>query len=212
MPWKNGQGTTHEIALCTDPDDGPSGTFVWRLSIAAVDLASPFSRFPHIDRTILLLSGAGMVLDSGPHGRHVLAQPFAPYAFAGDWTTDCTLIDGPCRDFNVMVDRRRATACVTVLPLDAERGATWPVPVCDAWALFALDADLRIAASGDPADGTSSDTAPWPLPVGATLLGQDDDGVACPRALHVRSAGGTPHAHALAITFARHVPAASDPA
>ncbi len=39
--------------------------FLWRVSIADVERDGPFSRFPGIDRTIVLLEGAGMRLRSG---------------------------------------------------------------------------------------------------------------------------------------------------
>jgi environmental stress-induced protein Ves len=120
MPWKNGHGTTHEIAAERTEDDLRTGQFVWRLSIAEVGASAPFSTFPGCDRTIVLLAGDGMLLDSGPSGRHVLNQRFTPYAFKGEWQTDCRLLGGPCRDFNVMVDRTRAQALVSVLPMSAE--------------------------------------------------------------------------------------------
>ncbi len=37
-------------------------TFIWRVSVADVASDGPFSRFPGIDRTIMLLEGAGMRL------------------------------------------------------------------------------------------------------------------------------------------------------
>jgi environmental stress-induced protein Ves len=111
MPWKNGGGTTHEIAA--HPEDSALDTFDWRVSIAEVARDGPFSRFPGIDRTITLIDGAGMRL-SGNH-RQVLLGAFEPYAFDGGTPVDCALVSGPVRDFNAMVRRERARGNVTVV-------------------------------------------------------------------------------------------------
>ena len=120
MPWKNGLGITHEIAAQRSDEDKRSGGFAWRLSMAEVAASAPFSRFAGCDRVIVLLSGDGMVLDSGEHGCHRLDQPLAPYPFSGDWSTDCRLLGGPCRDFNVMVDRARVQATVRAVKLSPQ--------------------------------------------------------------------------------------------
>ena len=117
MPWKNGQGITHEIAVERTEEDLRSGGFVWRMSMAEVGVSAPFSQFPHCDRTIVLLEGEGMILDSGSNGYHELTRPFVPYSFRGEWQTEGRLIGGPCRDFNLMVDRTRARAECAVLSL-----------------------------------------------------------------------------------------------
>jgi len=112
MPWKNGGGLTEEIA--THPEDSPLEAFNWRVSIAEVARDGPFSRFAGIDRTIVLLEGAGMRLSG--EGRDVLLRaPFEPYAFDGEDPVDCALVSGPIRDFNAMVRRGRAVANVTVV-------------------------------------------------------------------------------------------------
>src|SRR6185369_11614525 len=62
MPWKNGGGRTIEIAV--HPVGATLDAFQWRVSIADIERDGPFSRFPGIDRTIVLLEGAGMHLRS----------------------------------------------------------------------------------------------------------------------------------------------------
>lgn len=58
MPWKNGAGTTTELVL--HPAGGAE--FDWRLSVAEVERDCDFSRFPGVDRSILVLSGGGFAL------------------------------------------------------------------------------------------------------------------------------------------------------
>ena len=103
QPWKNGLGRTREIAV--QPSAAGSDDFLWRVSIAEVDSAAPFSAFPGIDRQIVLLDGAGftMTLDDGR--THALTTPFAPFAFPGEARVTVALADGPTRDFNLMLRR-----------------------------------------------------------------------------------------------------------
>jgi environmental stress-induced protein Ves len=110
MPWRNGQGTTTELAR--ENAASPAG-FLWRLSRADVTQDGPFSNFPGIDRTLLLLSGAGLKLEF-TNRNVVLNQPYQTARFAGDEPVECTLLNGPCKDFNIMADRTQARATTTI--------------------------------------------------------------------------------------------------
>jgi hypothetical protein len=104
MPWKNGAGTTTEIAI--DPADADLGSrFRWRLSIASVQRSGPFSAFPGYERTIMLIEGRGMDLAVGSGPPRRLDRPFEPFVFSGDAPAECRLIEGSVRDLNLMVDR-----------------------------------------------------------------------------------------------------------
>lgn len=104
MPWKNGGGATREIA-CWPPGAG-LGDFGWRVSIASIATAGPFSVFSGVDRHIMLLGGDGVRLQSSD-GRmdHRLDTPHVPFAFSGDAAIDCALLGGASSDFNVMTRR-----------------------------------------------------------------------------------------------------------
>lgn len=117
MPWKNGGGSTTEL-LIHPPGATLEEGFQWRLSMADVTASGPFSNFPGVDRTLMLLAGYGMDLDHGDHGHQRLEGPFRPVTFSGDWPTSGTLLDGPCRDFNVMSARGVVRHALDVLSLD----------------------------------------------------------------------------------------------
>jgi uncharacterized protein len=110
-PWKNGGGVTREIAI-----SGPLDAFAWRVSVADVAQAGPFSRFEGVARTLVLLEGAGMVLDeTGDHARtHSLEKVLDIARFDGEAPISARLIDGPTRDFNLMVRRDVARATFEV--------------------------------------------------------------------------------------------------
>ena len=111
-PWKNGGGSTREIA-CWPPGAG-FDRFDWRVSIASIASSGPFSVFAGVDRIITLLDGDGVRLQ-GAGVDHRLATPLAPFAFSGDAVIDCTLLGGASSDFNVMTRRGRLRAELRVL-------------------------------------------------------------------------------------------------
>ena len=100
MPWRNGGGDTLEIAR--DPADGGATAFRWRVSVATVERDGPFSHFPGVARTLVLMDGAGLRLD-GAHVHHTLASRHAVLTLSGDEAVECRLLEGPVRIFNVMV-------------------------------------------------------------------------------------------------------------
>lgn len=117
MPWKNGGGTTLELAV--EPPGASLDTgFAWRLSSAEVASSGPFSSFPGLTRTLLLLEGEGFLLDFGPHGQVRMDRPLEPVRFDGGWPARADLLGGPCTDFNLMADPARCRASLEARCLD----------------------------------------------------------------------------------------------
>lgn len=118
MPWKNGGGTTTEIAI-SPHDAGFSGEpFDWRISIADVTTDGPFSTFPGYDRHIMVIAGEGMTLETEEMVRLDLTRPLTPISFAGEWSVNGALRDGPVRDFNLMLRRKSCSGSLTVRRLE----------------------------------------------------------------------------------------------
>jgi uncharacterized protein len=130
MPWKNGGGTTTELIIEPEGSTLDSG-FLWRLSMAEVGVSGPFSRFEGYDRTLLLLEGRGMNLDFEGRNSVHLDTLLSPVAFSGDWNTAGALIDGPCRDFNVIT---RRSSCRH--RLEIQRPGAQPTPMFEASVRF----------------------------------------------------------------------------
>ncbi|MEU3565305.1 HutD family protein [Kitasatospora sp. NPDC006786] len=129
--WLNGGGVTREVAGF--PAGAGLDAFDWRVSLADVASAGPFSPFPGIDRVITLVEGPGMALTVDGTERLVDA-PFRPFAFSGDATTDCRLLAGPVVDFNVMTRRGRVEATVEL----ATTATAVDVPVASTGLLVCL--------------------------------------------------------------------------
>lgn len=127
MPWKNGGGQTWEIAV--DPPGADLTTFAWRVSVAAIERDGPFSSFPGVDRTLVLLEGAGIRLHGA--GEAVdLRTLYEPVTFSGEAALECSLADGPTRDFNLMVRRALASAVLMVVRDESEAIAPASAYVC----------------------------------------------------------------------------------
>ncbi|HYD97586.1 MAG TPA: HutD family protein [Noviherbaspirillum sp.] len=116
MPWKNGGGTTTQLAV------GPAGAdleqFDWRISSARVCADGPFSPFPGVDRSLAVLDGAGLALAAGGTAPVLLRPGAAPFRFRGEQQIDAFLADGPVSDFNVMTRRDRCMHELQLLELD----------------------------------------------------------------------------------------------
>jgi environmental stress-induced protein Ves len=158
MPWKNGLGFTREIAIDPPGASMSDAGFRWRLSIATVDQSGPFSSFPGIDRTIMVIDGKGMELTVAGQAPHRLDRCFLPFSFPGDAATECKLIDGPIRDFNLMVNRKILSARTTVCRWSDPIRLAIDVPIA---MLHLLEGDAGFAALAEHVQGTAGDTLIW---------------------------------------------------
>jgi uncharacterized protein len=154
QPWKNGGGVTREILKVP----AAAAVFDWRLSLATIASPGPFSAFDGYERTLVLVRGAGVELDFGPHGRMTLRTPGQMVGFDGAWATTGTLIDGPSTDLNLIVAKHRVLAQTRLARLTAPeivRTAGWEETlVC----CIAGSAQLENAA-GDIATLSGADVA-----------------------------------------------------
>ncbi|ALV29036.1 HutD/Ves family protein [Pannonibacter phragmitetus] len=126
MPWKNGGGITHELAVF--PQGAGLEDFGWRLSMAEVASDGPFSAFTGIDRTLALVDGAGISLDFDAGGEAVLDTPGAFTSFDGGVPVTGRLIDGPVLDFNIMTRRGVFRHSMERLTLEEGHGLECPGP------------------------------------------------------------------------------------
>ena len=127
-PWKNGGGSTREIACF--PAGAGMDSFGWRISVATIAQAGPFSAFAGVDRQITLLDGDGVHLHSADGQiNHALDQRWQPFAFSGDVALDCTLLGGTSTDFNLMLRRGRWRGEVQVVRDPRQPGST-PAGLC----------------------------------------------------------------------------------
>jgi uncharacterized protein len=102
-PWKNGGGEMADIAVV--PANAGYEDFKWRIAIAKIDVDRPFSDFPGIDRTFMVVGGKGVKLSVEGMAPARLTHKSPPFHFPGDKPTEAQLMDGPVHALNVMTKR-----------------------------------------------------------------------------------------------------------
>lgn len=155
-PWKNGGGTTRELAAWPD-----NVHWVWRMSVAEVAQSGPFSRFEGVQRWFAVLSGAGVRLMSDGQ-RRTLTPASEPFSFDGAALTDCELIDGPTQDFNLMARQTGARAQMLRISKLVNRqlgGLKWV-------ALYAIESRATVGFNGEMIELEPSTLAWRPVTAG----------------------------------------------
>lgn len=106
-PWRNGGGTTRELASAVSPD----GELLWRISVADLDRGAAFSSFPGVDRIIVALGPLRLTVD----GEHHRCQVGDRVRFPGEAVVSVSPA-APTRALNVMTGRGAYRAEVVVRP------------------------------------------------------------------------------------------------
>ncbi len=104
-PWKNGGGTTVDIAF-----SGES----WRFGRTPIVEPGPFSDYAGYDRVQALVAGSGLVLET-PQGEIDVRQPFRPVRFAGETPIVSRLEAGPVEVVNLIGARAEVSIDMVVL-------------------------------------------------------------------------------------------------
>lgn len=134
--WRNGGGVTRELLAWPTPD-------AWRVRVSVADVATdgPFSAFPGVERWFTVIDGAGVELQFTD--RRVRADGrSAPRRFDGGDAPAATLIGGPTRDLNLMLQGGRG--------LMQRAHPDDPFRAEGAWAgLYAADAVRLVTIDGE---------------------------------------------------------------
>jgi len=146
-PWKNGGGSTTEIAV--SPSGSGFDEFDWRVSLATISQSGPFSSFPGIDRSLALVAGDGVLLDFGEE-RFVLSPSEPLIEFDGEAAVHATVTGTLTTDFNVMTRRGRCRHRLEPLVVRGteqlkRRGGTTLLFLADGESLTLSSARERIA-------------------------------------------------------------------
>jgi uncharacterized protein len=110
VPWRNSGGVTREVAV--SPAGSSLDDFDWRVSVADIRAAGPFSRFPGIERQMAVLSGR-LSFAIGERSPLILTAESQAVAFAGEASVSAEPLDGFVTDLNVMTRRARCSARLT---------------------------------------------------------------------------------------------------
>lgn len=117
MPWKNGTGSTAQLAI--SPEGAGLDDFAWRISSANVGADGDFSNFVGLDRSLAILTGAGLRLSGQGSAPQLLTTASEPWAFRGETPIHAELINGEVTDFNLMSCRADWTHKLQMLEIDS---------------------------------------------------------------------------------------------
>jgi environmental stress-induced protein Ves len=109
-PWRNGLGTTRELAT----GSGPDGLETWRISVATLDRDARFSSFPEMDRVLVALGALRLTVD----GVTTALSTGGQISFAGEADVSAD-VEAPTSALNVMTRRGVCRADIVL----RERGA-----------------------------------------------------------------------------------------
>jgi environmental stress-induced protein Ves len=156
-PWKNGGGVTRDVAVF--PEGADDGSFLWRASVATIAAAGPFSRFPEIDRALVLLDGE-LVAKIGD-AAHRLRRGSAALLFAGEDRVSAAPVGAACTVLNIMT---RRGACSAKL-------GRWEVarPTAADRLLLLATANAEVAVDGRRFDLSANDALLVDVPEGRSL-------------------------------------------
>src|SRR6478752_4494283 len=130
-PWRNGGGVTREVArhprttsmqtaLQTGPrDTGQDNAWDWRVSIAEVSKAGPFSAYTGMDRVLTVIDG-DLLLLSVDGAEHPL-EKYRPFRFSGDADSAGALPTGDIRDLNVITRNGSFKGYTAIIELSKKR-------------------------------------------------------------------------------------------
>lgn len=149
VPWANGLGMSRVIFGL----DGPASRSQaspghCRLSSTRIERDCPFSFYPGLDRTIVLLGGNGFELVHDAIETQVAAHRFDTLRFHGDRQTHCRLLDGPVEVLNLMASRDFARCELVAMTLAETPSRHRLTP--SVRALYLLGGAVEARLGGDP--------------------------------------------------------------
>ena len=111
VPWKNGGGVTSEVAA--HPPGSGFDALDWRVSIARIRAAGPFSSLPGLDRRLAVLEGRlSIAIDRSPAVQISADTP--ALHFAGEVPVQAHPVGGAVTDLNVMTRRGSFSSVLTL--------------------------------------------------------------------------------------------------
>lgn len=162
VPWAG--GVTRQIAAGPDPKN-----WDWRLSIADVAKAGPFSPMPGVDRIITVVEGELIALTVD--GVEQALEKYRPFRFSGDSETSASLPTGALKDLNLLTRRGSFKGYAAIIELSKKR----PHPVfADQFAVL-LQGSATVSPAL-PSDAGASSAAPVPEALGKfdTVVGSEE--------------------------------------
>jgi environmental stress-induced protein Ves len=156
MPWRNGQGTTLEIAR--EPQAPEALT--WRLGLSTISQSGAFPDLSGYWRSATLIDGNGYHLNILGRPSQALRAVGDTAHLAGDSVATCLLLDGPSRQLNLTL--REPGTIISIATLRCESEQYLPSDPGSIQALFCLDGDAVLSQHKEWVEFARHDTVVCP--------------------------------------------------
>jgi uncharacterized protein len=164
-PWRNGGGVTREVARhprtpsaqTALQNTAQDNAWDWRVSIAEVSKAGPFSAFAGMDRVLTVIDGELLLL-SVDGAEHPL-EKYRPFRFSGDAASAGALPTGDIRDLNVITRNGAFKGYTSIIELSKKR----------AHPVFEGQFGILLQGQGTVSPGTAGGPAPVPTAPAAAV-------------------------------------------
>ncbi|WP_247040606.1 HutD/Ves family protein [Arthrobacter rhizosphaerae] len=173
QPWRNGGGVTRELASHPEAASAQDGAWDWRVSIAEISKAGPFSPFVGTDRVLTVIEGELLLLNVD--GAEQPLEKHRPFRFSGDALSSATLPTGNVQALNVVTRKGSFKGYTSIIELSKKRAH----PVFGGQLGVLLQGQATVSPGGTASSGTSpataSDGGPEPLGRYDAVVGSDTE-------------------------------------
>ncbi len=117
-PWKNGGGSSRQIAIYPEKSSLENSDFNWRLSTAEVKGSGVFSMFQDFERLLTIVKGEELVLEFADLRKSL--KPGVVVKFHGEEEISVYLPKGPVTDLGLIYDPDQSITKMTVIDLNSK--------------------------------------------------------------------------------------------
>lgn len=167
--WRNGGGVTRELASHPEAASAEDGAWDWRVSIAEISKAGPFSAFAGTDRVLTVIDGELLLLNVD--GAEQPLEKHRPFRFPGDAPSSATLPTGNVQALNVVTRKGSFKGYTSIIELSKKRAH----PVFGGQLGVLLQGQATVSPGGAVISGAGPDDGAEPLGRYDAVVGSDTE-------------------------------------
>lgn len=167
QPWRNGGGVTRELASNPQAASAQDDAWDWRVSIAEISKAGPFSTFVGTDRVLTVIDGELLLLNV--NGAEQPLEKHRPFRFSGDAPSSATLPTGNVQALNVLTRKGSFKGYTSIIELSKKRAH----PVFGGQLGVLLQGQANVSPGGTASSDTGPDGGEEPLGRYDAVVGSD---------------------------------------
>ena len=169
QPWRNGGGVTRELASHPKAASAQDDAWDWRVSIAEISKAGPFSAFAGTDRVLTVIDGELLLLNVD--GAEHPLEKHRPFRFSGQEPSSAALPTGNVQALNVLTRKGSFKGYTSIIELSKKRAH----PVFGGQLGVLLQGQATVSPGGAGSSGVAPDGEADPLSRYDAVVGSDTE-------------------------------------